>query len=62
MYNRVVPKFHALIYFAHRQLCQGLTGILQELVRQKMTNILVQVAFSNLTNILGDHYPQKCSW
>ena len=37
-----LDKFSISI-FPPRQLCQGLTGILQELVRQKMTNILIQV-------------------
>ena len=33
---------NAMFRTLDRQLCQGLTGILQELVRQKMTNILIQ--------------------
>ena len=54
-------RLHIMIFFACRQLCQGLTGILQELVRQKMTNILIQVVFKNnrLSLPLESHSPKK---
>ena len=57
---------NAMFRTLDRQLCQGLTGILQELVRQKMTNILIQVIFTlqNLAKTGGYCYPthQKCFW